>query len=55
MERIHAVYYLIRIGKNQILMLHNKDVDAWSMPGGKVEVGETLKQAAICEVKEEPG
>ncbi|MBZ9633644.1 NUDIX hydrolase [Clostridium sp. FP1] len=39
----------------QVLLVHNKDVNSWSMPGGKVEEGETLEQAAIREVKEETG
>jgi 8-oxo-dGTP diphosphatase len=39
----------------QVLMVHNKDVNSWSMPGGAVEDDETLEQAAIREVKEETG
>lgn len=36
-------------------MVHNKDVDAWSMPGGAVKNNETLEQAAKREVLEETG
>jgi len=36
-------------------MVHNKDVNSWSLPGGAVEEDETLEQAAIREAKEETG
>ena len=34
-------------------MVYNQDSEGWSMPGGAVEEGETLEQAAIREVYEE--
>ena len=36
-------------------MVYNGDTNHWSMPGGAVEEGETLEQAAIREAKEETG
>lgn len=36
-------------------MVHNKDANSWSLPGGAVEEDETLEQAAIREAKEETG
>ncbi|WP_130859461.1 NUDIX hydrolase [Gracilibacillus phocaeensis] len=53
MKRIDVVYVLLRKG-NEILMVYNHGGD-WSLPGGAVEQGETLEQAAIREVKEETG
>lgn len=56
MERVNVVYCLIYNAETeQILMVHNADVDSWSMPGGAVEDNETLEQAAIREVMEETG
>lgn len=56
MKRVNVAYCLIYDEENeQVLMVYNKDVDSWSMPGGAVEDDETLEQAAIREVKEETG
>ena len=58
MERVDVAYVLLfdELGKN-VLMVKNKakGPSYYTLPGGAVEKGETLQEAAIREVKEETG
>lgn len=57
-ERIVAVGALITDDAGRILLvLRRNDPSAghWSLPGGKVEPGESLEQAVVREVEEETG
>src|SRR6266566_4811775 len=50
-----AVSAFVQDDQGRILMIRRTDNDLYSIPGGQVEPGETLTQAAIREVKEETG
>jgi 8-oxo-dGTP diphosphatase len=57
MRRVDVVYVQILNEKNEILIVKNKRVNGfdYTLPGGAVEEGETLHEAAVREVKEETG
>jgi ADP-ribose pyrophosphatase YjhB (NUDIX family) len=38
-----------------VLMIHRTDNDNWAVPGGAMEIGETLTGCAVRETKEETG
>ncbi|MEU4248689.1 NUDIX domain-containing protein [Amycolatopsis sp. NPDC026612] len=50
-----AVSAYIQDDEGRILMIRRTDNDLYSIPGGQLEVGETLAQAAVREVREETG
>ena len=51
---VPAVDLIIEIeGKGLVLIERRNPPPGWALPGGFVEVGETLEQAAIREAKEE--
>jgi ADP-ribose pyrophosphatase YjhB (NUDIX family) len=41
--------------RNQILLQRRSDSGNWALPGGAMDIGETLAESAIREVKEETG
>ncbi|MQA10598.1 MAG: NUDIX domain-containing protein [Pseudonocardiaceae bacterium] len=50
-----AVSAFIQGEHDRILMIRRTDNDRYSIPGGQLELGETLTQAAVREVREETG
>jgi ADP-ribose pyrophosphatase YjhB (NUDIX family) len=50
-----AVSAFVQDDTGRLLMIRRTDNDRYAIPGGQQEIGETLAQAAVREVKEETG
>ena len=46
---------VVRLGRRFLLTQEKKYGESWSIPGGRVEMGESLHEAAVREVMEETG
>ena len=51
----HGAFAVIFDEQRRVLLCHRRDMDAWNLPGGGIEDGETPWDAAIREVREEVG
>ncbi len=54
-ELWHGAFGAITNDQGELLLLHRKDRDLWCLPGGLVEVGESIKEALMRECQEEIG
>jgi ADP-ribose pyrophosphatase YjhB (NUDIX family) len=52
---IPAASAIVSNYEGKILLQRRSDNDLWALPGGAMEVGETIGETAIREVKEETG
>ncbi|GAA1020500.1 MULTISPECIES: NUDIX hydrolase [Amycolatopsis] len=52
---VPSVTAVIRNDRGEILLIHKVDNDLWALPGGGHDIGETITQTAVREVKEETG
>jgi ADP-ribose pyrophosphatase YjhB (NUDIX family) len=52
---VPSVNVVVENDQGEILLIRRSDNDNWALPGGAIDIGESLTQAAIREVKEETG
>jgi 8-oxo-dGTP pyrophosphatase MutT (NUDIX family) len=52
---VAAAFAAVRDVRGHVLLVQRGDDGNWELPGGRVEVGETVAEAAIREVAEEAG
>ena len=52
---IAAGAVVVHAGTGEVLLLHERTEDRWSIPKGHVDPGESLRTAALREVAEETG
>lgn len=52
---VPAVTAAVTDDRGRILLIHRTDNDRWALPGGALELGETVISTAVREVKEETG
>jgi 8-oxo-dGTP pyrophosphatase MutT (NUDIX family) len=50
-----VAYAVVRDRRGQVLLVRRVDDGNWELPGGRVEVGETLSATVVREVAEESG
>ncbi|TDD24092.1 NUDIX domain-containing protein [Actinomadura sp. KC06] len=52
---VPSVNVVVENDKGEILMIRRTDNENWALPGGAIDLGESVTQAAIRETKEETG
>ncbi len=52
---VPAVSVVVVNGAGEILMIRRSDNGNWALPGGAVDLGESVAQAAVRETREETG
>ncbi|QFG26518.1 NUDIX hydrolase [Actinomadura sp. WMMB 499] len=52
---VPSVNVVVTNANGDILMIRRTDNDNWALPGGAIDLGESVAQAAVRETKEETG
>ena len=52
---VPSVNVVVTNAEGEVLLIRRSDNDNWAVPGGAIDLGESLTQAAVRETKEETG
>jgi ADP-ribose pyrophosphatase YjhB (NUDIX family) len=52
---VPSVNVAVENDAGEVLLIRRSDNDNWALPGGAIDIGESLVQAAVRETKEETG
>ena len=52
---VPSVTVVVRNPSGDILLIHKSDNDLWALPGGGHDIGESITETAVREVREETG
>lgn len=52
---VPSVVAIVQDHAGRVLMIHKTDNDKWALPGGGHEIGESIAETVVREVKEETG
>ena len=52
---VPSVVAIVRDDQGRVLLIHKTDNDKWALPGGGHELGESISETVVREVKEETG
>ncbi|WP_431906228.1 NUDIX hydrolase [Amycolatopsis thermoflava] len=52
---VPSVSVVTRDDQGRVLLIHKVDNDLWALPGGGHDIGETITETAVREVREETG
>jgi 8-oxo-dGTP pyrophosphatase MutT (NUDIX family) len=52
---VPAVTGVVLDDQGRLLLIHRTDNDRWALPGGGIEIGESVSDALVREVREETG
>ena len=52
---VPSVVAIVQDEDGRVLMIHKTDNDKWALPGGGHEIGESIAETVVREVKEETG
>ncbi|MGH8892477.1 MAG: NUDIX hydrolase [Actinomycetes bacterium] len=52
---VPSVVAIVQDNQGRVLMIHKTDNNKWALPGGGHEIGESIAETVVREVKEETG